>query len=385
MGQLSDAIREHLELKRQHGAAEEEISHQEAEALGPVRREPEAVAPAAEGDRPSSAFEAETALIGSEELHEEPIKTEEPEPLGYESLEEEPADYRAERRDPEPLEEPEPFGYAEGDEPEVGHEPGVGEFAEEEPLDDDVASVFPEPDPTVPDERMSVEDPPPIGPRPLVDEAPVVHGEPLADDEDEDEDDLRLPGSPLGREPEVDPLEEPVLFPADPIETTDGVTAEPIATTDGLEAESTPEPELLSDQATEAPAEPAAFGPGPEPVSPTEPDPFATQPHAVPELEDEPFEDERPALLDEDELEVFEEARDEPPAGADVTDFEEDETEEPVLAEDIAGSLAYDDAGDDLIEDDAIVDDADFRPEEEPPRSSLAPPPRDSSGFDFDA
>ncbi|MEJ7717998.1 MAG: hypothetical protein WKF31_08560 [Thermoleophilaceae bacterium] len=142
MGQLSDAIREHLELKRQHGAAEEEISHQEAEALGPVRREPEAVAPAAEGDRSSSAFDAETALIGSEEVHEEPIKPEEPEPLGYESLEEEPADYRAERReeepadyraerrDPEPLEEPEPFGYAEGDEPEVGHEPGVGESAE---------------------------------------------------------------------------------------------------------------------------------------------------------------------------------------------------------------------------------------------------------------
>ncbi|MEJ7717997.1 MAG: hypothetical protein WKF31_08555 [Thermoleophilaceae bacterium] len=95
----------------------------------------------------------------------------------------------------------------------------------------------------------------------------------------------------------------------------------------------------------------------------TEPDPFATQPHSVSELEDEdePFEDERPALLGEDE------------------------TEEPVLAEDIAGSLAYDDAGDDLMEDDAIVDDADFRPEEEPPRSSHAPPPRDSGGFDFDA
>lgn len=355
MGQLSDAIREHLELKRQHGAAEEEISHQEAEALGPVRREPDAVAPAVEDDRPPSSFDAETALIGSEQLYEEPIEPE----------------------------ESEPFGYAEGDEPEVGE-------SAEEPLDDDVASVFPEPDPTVPDERMSVEDPPAIGPRPLVDEAPVVHGEPLADDEDED--DPRLPGSPLGREPDVDPLEEPeqleepVLFPADPIETTDGVTAEPIATTDGLEAESTPEPELLSDQTTEAPAEPAAFGPGPEPA-PAEPDPFATQPHSVPdlELEDEPFEDERPALLDEDELEVFEEARDEPPAGADVADFEEDDTEEPVLAEDTAGSLAYDDAGDDLIEDDAIDDDADFRPEEEPPRSSLAPPPRDSGGFDFDA
>jgi hypothetical protein len=40
MGALDDAIREHLELKRQHGASEEEIQQAEAEALGPARREP---------------------------------------------------------------------------------------------------------------------------------------------------------------------------------------------------------------------------------------------------------------------------------------------------------------------------------------------------------
>jgi hypothetical protein len=40
MGVLDDAIREHLELKRQHGAPEEEIAQAEAEALGPARREP---------------------------------------------------------------------------------------------------------------------------------------------------------------------------------------------------------------------------------------------------------------------------------------------------------------------------------------------------------
>src|SRR4051812_7322182 len=38
MGALDDAIREHLELKRRHGASEEEISQAEAEALGPARR-----------------------------------------------------------------------------------------------------------------------------------------------------------------------------------------------------------------------------------------------------------------------------------------------------------------------------------------------------------
>ncbi|MEA2444215.1 MAG: hypothetical protein QOJ12_1507, partial [Thermoleophilales bacterium] len=38
MGALDDAIREHLELKRQHGASDEEITRAQAEALGPARR-----------------------------------------------------------------------------------------------------------------------------------------------------------------------------------------------------------------------------------------------------------------------------------------------------------------------------------------------------------
>src|SRR3954447_13089771 len=40
MGALDDAIREHLELKRRHGASEQEIRQAEAEALGPARRAP---------------------------------------------------------------------------------------------------------------------------------------------------------------------------------------------------------------------------------------------------------------------------------------------------------------------------------------------------------
>ena len=45
MGVLDDAIRQHLELKRAHGADEAELKRKEDEALGPVRREAE---PAAE-------------------------------------------------------------------------------------------------------------------------------------------------------------------------------------------------------------------------------------------------------------------------------------------------------------------------------------------------
>jgi hypothetical protein len=48
MGLLDDAIREHLELKRRRGADPAEVARAEQEALGPVRREPEAAAVAQE-------------------------------------------------------------------------------------------------------------------------------------------------------------------------------------------------------------------------------------------------------------------------------------------------------------------------------------------------
>ena len=47
MGLLDDAIRQHLELKRRHGADEAEVARLESEALGPVRA-PGADAPASE-------------------------------------------------------------------------------------------------------------------------------------------------------------------------------------------------------------------------------------------------------------------------------------------------------------------------------------------------
>jgi hypothetical protein len=47
MGVLDDAIREHLDLKRQRGASEDEIARAEAEALGPARR---AVPPSEDDD-----------------------------------------------------------------------------------------------------------------------------------------------------------------------------------------------------------------------------------------------------------------------------------------------------------------------------------------------
>jgi hypothetical protein len=43
MGVLEDAIRDHLDLRKRHGVSDEELRRQEAEALGPARREAEGV------------------------------------------------------------------------------------------------------------------------------------------------------------------------------------------------------------------------------------------------------------------------------------------------------------------------------------------------------
>jgi hypothetical protein len=61
MGVLEDAIREHLDLKRKHGASDEELNEQEAEALGPARRD----LPEGEADA-----EAEGAEAGHDEAAE---------------------------------------------------------------------------------------------------------------------------------------------------------------------------------------------------------------------------------------------------------------------------------------------------------------------------
>ena len=55
MGLLDDAIKEHLELKRRHGADPGEVARLEHEALGPARRDPAPAAvdePVAAGRRP---------------------------------------------------------------------------------------------------------------------------------------------------------------------------------------------------------------------------------------------------------------------------------------------------------------------------------------------
>ena len=64
MGLLDDAIREHLELKRRHGADPSEVERQEQEALGPARR---GAAPAADADTGEAA-----GSVGTLDDHEAP-------------------------------------------------------------------------------------------------------------------------------------------------------------------------------------------------------------------------------------------------------------------------------------------------------------------------
>ena len=89
MGLLDDAIREHLELKRRHGADPDEVARQENEALGETRRaefaRPEgaeaSVEPAAEQAPADEAAEpvAEVAPEPeAEEPQEAPVEAEVP-------------------------------------------------------------------------------------------------------------------------------------------------------------------------------------------------------------------------------------------------------------------------------------------------------------------
>jgi hypothetical protein len=113
MGILDDAIREHLELKRMHGASEEELRQQEVEALGSPRREPDeadsedlAVAEVADAEAPLEAAEEPAAGEAlPEELEPEPDPEPEPIAVQEEQLAPEPLPV-----EPEPEPEPEPPG-----------------------------------------------------------------------------------------------------------------------------------------------------------------------------------------------------------------------------------------------------------------------------------
>lgn len=139
MGLLDEAIREHLELKRRRGADPGEITRQESEAFGPVRREA-AEAPAAEVSAPAPEPEPFAPEPAAEAYEPEPEP--DPEPFAPEPAGAVPFETRSERPAPEPpaYEAPPP---AREPDPEPLGQP-TAEFAA-----DDVADALggPAPDP----------------------------------------------------------------------------------------------------------------------------------------------------------------------------------------------------------------------------------------------
>jgi hypothetical protein len=143
MGLLDDAIREHLELKRLHGASDQEIAQQEAEALGPARRDfPQ---PAAAEVEPGEAQSAE--VQSAEPLPEaEPAgAVEDPLPEAIEDLPTvvAPPPFEPELEpEPEPAPEPAPEP---GPEPEQAAEPAPDtRHPTPDTSDDDVLEETPE-------------------------------------------------------------------------------------------------------------------------------------------------------------------------------------------------------------------------------------------------
>jgi hypothetical protein len=111
MGLLDDAIRQHLELKRQHGASQEELERQEEEALGPARRDVAPAEPPGE-DREAELEAVEDAAPDAREDATE-LYEQEDEPLEAETVLQEPESDSA--AEPEAPFEPDDEGRPEDD------------------------------------------------------------------------------------------------------------------------------------------------------------------------------------------------------------------------------------------------------------------------------
>jgi hypothetical protein len=106
MGLLDDAIREHLELKRKHGANPDDVARQEQEALGPGQRnefaQPEGAAQAPPEAESAPAPEAEEPVAyAAPPTFEEPAPVDEL-PEGEPGIPEEPPSAQAPGYDEDP-------------------------------------------------------------------------------------------------------------------------------------------------------------------------------------------------------------------------------------------------------------------------------------------
>ncbi|MGC1853072.1 MAG: hypothetical protein WA687_11600 [Solirubrobacterales bacterium] len=132
MGILDDAIKEHLELKRQHGADDSELKQLEDEAFGAAER------PGEEGSTPDPIAEAPTEFMAQPDLEEspeggaaaealpEPVAPEAEEASGRPSPRSEIADLQEAPPSAPPESAPEPEEPAEEEAPAMEHEAITG-------------------------------------------------------------------------------------------------------------------------------------------------------------------------------------------------------------------------------------------------------------------
>ena len=246
MGLLDDAIREHLDLKRRHGANESEVARQEAEALGPVLREEdqgqesEPVPPGSLEAGPSLPYDraAEAGLTGEPDIPSFEwygSSTSEPEVPSFVS--------------PEPLRgpDPEPDGVEPPADAEVASGP-TETFAEDDPGLEAPAGVSDEPD-DLEVERALQEEEPALRPEPPVDSEPPVPPEPGGvfdpDPGAEPEVSVEPPAeSPLPPEHSIEHAVSPEVEGrlAEPPLGEDETAFHPAPTEDDLAASSEPDP-----------------------------------------------------------------------------------------------------------------------------------------------
>lgn len=204
MGILDEAIREHLELKRRHGADDSELRQLEDEAFGQAERPGDGEA------APDPFAEAPTEFIAAPEPGDEPAEETKRELSDIAALQEAPEPEHEAEAEPEP----EPEVGAEAEEIEEAPEPAE----EEQPaMEHEVVPEPPEPSGPSTEEREVIAD----QPTEMYDvegEAEAVEGEVEAVESEEDDDfwnEQRLSDelsqaleAPAEEEPEEAPAEE---------------------------------------------------------------------------------------------------------------------------------------------------------------------------------
>jgi hypothetical protein len=237
MGILDDAIKEHLELKRQHGAGESELKQLEDEAFGAAER------PGSDGSPADPLAEAPTEFMAQPDLKQSPEPDAggeaAPEAAASEAAEESPR--RSPRAEIADLQEAPPAGSRES-----GVEP-------EEPVEEQSPAMeheaIPEPGPA-PESEPPPEPEPPVGP--TTEEREAIAEQPTEMYDVEEELGSTQTEAPSEEELVEEEMDEPRLAPVDPLSGLgDGDGAE--EETDDFFDDKRLSDEL--DQALEAPGE----------------------------------------------------------------------------------------------------------------------------------